>query len=196
LLESSFVFEGKKAGDGCSASPALSKVHSYLDILMKKHFGKRRSHGNVNLTLTIPGMKGKDEEAAYEGVRKELNDDKHKEFYEEKLKGIKQGKDSFGEVYCSGEEGLVCVLQPPECMDCWGGWQVKGSCRSCGDEEVKGNAELREACHPEEEKEGQNGKGAKKKGGGGGVSACAQMSSHFIAAVGLLVTTLFGNFRW
>jgi hypothetical protein len=52
--------------------------------------------------------------------------DKRKKFFEETLKRIKdhayQKDRSFEEVYCSMEEGLVC-------MD--------GSCRDCGDEEVR-----------------------------------------------------------
>jgi hypothetical protein len=52
-LESSFIFEGKKAGDECSANPELSKARSYLDILLKKHFGADAA-GNFSLILTSP----------------------------------------------------------------------------------------------------------------------------------------------
>jgi hypothetical protein len=41
----SFVFEGKKVGDGCSASPALSKARFHFDNLMKATFGNQT--GNV-----------------------------------------------------------------------------------------------------------------------------------------------------
>jgi hypothetical protein len=54
--------------------------------------------------------------------------DKHRIFYE--------GKESFREVYCSREDGLVC--NDGECRDCW--W----------DEWVMKNTDLREACYPEE----------------------------------------------
>jgi hypothetical protein len=146
FLQSSFVFEGKKVGVECSASPAMSKARSYVDVLMGKHFGRNTSEGNVD--LATPGTdEGKEDELKYEGVRRELNDEKNKEFYKEKLKGIQDGKHTFQEIYCSREEGLVCVLQPKQCRDC-SKEEVMGSCRSCGDEEVKKNAELREACHP------------------------------------------------
>jgi hypothetical protein len=40
------------------------------------------------------------------GVGKSL---KQRKFYVEKMKGIKEEKNTFGEVYCSREEGLVCM---------------------------------------------------------------------------------------
>jgi hypothetical protein len=62
-----------------------------------------------------------------------------------------------------------------------------------GDEEVKGNTELREACHPEEHGGRLTEKNTSGAQGGGG-----QLSSELTAAVvGLLVvSTLFGNFGW
>jgi hypothetical protein len=95
-----------------------------------------------------------------------------RKWWEEKLAAIQEGEELVGEVFCSEEEGLVCV--------------------GCGDAEVKRNADLREACHPE--KAG----GHRKVGGGGSAGARdgKQMSSHSIAAVGLLLSTQFGNFRW
>jgi hypothetical protein len=117
-------------------------------------------------------------------VRRELNDEKNKEFYKEKLKGIQDGKHTFEEIYCSREEGLVCVLQPKQCRDC-SKEEVMGSCRSCGDEEVKKNAELREACHP-----------AKAGGGSTGTHDGKQIEEFAAVILGLVFSTLFGNFRW
>jgi hypothetical protein len=165
MLESSFVFEGKKAGEDCSASPGLSKARYHLDLLMKNHFGGRK---NGSVSLTTPGKEGKEEEAAYKGMRKELNDKKN--FYEDKLRAIEGGKISLGEVYCSREGGLVCL-------------EGKWKCVECGDEDVKKNAELREVCGLKEEEGGWNGKGEKKGGGSSGVQG-GQQKSEFIAAVG------------
>jgi hypothetical protein len=148
FLESSFVFEGKKFGDECSASPELSKVRAYVDILMKKHFGSR-NHGNVSLTLTIPGMEGEDEKL-YEEVKAELMSGKHKEWFEEKLKGLWEWKNTFEEVYCSREDGLICV---------------QGKCRDCGVEAVRKDEDLEEACYPVEE---GGRRGGRQEGGGGG----------------------------
>jgi hypothetical protein len=123
--------------------------------------------------LASPWKEGPEEEAKYEGVVGELNADEG--WWEEKLVGIEDGKWSFGEVYCSREEGLVCS---------------EGSCVDCGDERVKNNTQLREACHPEEDG------GGRKKGGGGGSSGPkgGQQSSKFTAVIlGLLLSTLF---RW
>jgi hypothetical protein len=122
FLESSFVFEGKKVGDNCTASTGLSKSRAYLDVLMKKHFGgKTKVNGSVS--LTTPGMEGEEEESLYEGVKAELS-----------------GKGSIGvsesdldKVFCSREEGLVCV---------------EGKCKDCGDEVVKRDENAMEACHP------------------------------------------------
>jgi hypothetical protein len=44
-------------------------------------------------------------------------------------------KEGFEEVYCSMEEGLVCM---------------EGKCRACGDEGVKNNTDLKEACDGKE----------------------------------------------
>jgi hypothetical protein len=66
----------------------------------------------------------------------------------------------------------------------------------CGDEGVKWNAELSEACNP-----GKGGGGRKTGGGGGGGSSGGpgggQQSSELTVGVvvGLIVSTLFGNFR-
>jgi hypothetical protein len=82
---------------------------------MGKHLDGRR-----NVSLATAGMEeGKEEEAKYEGVRGELNDKKQRSWWEEKLAGIKEEKWkwTFGEVYCSREEGLVCS---------------EGKCRSLG----------------------------------------------------------------
>jgi hypothetical protein len=176
FLESSYVFEGKKVGDGCSARPALSKARAYVELLMKAHFGPRKEDANVS--LATPGKEGGEEERLYEAVRGEMNDEKNKDLYEETFDGIKEGEELFGEVYCSSEEGLVCV---------------KGNCVKCGDEDVERNEELSEACNP--------GKGEGHRKGGGGSSGAqggGQMSSELTAAaVGLLLlSTLFGNFRW
>jgi hypothetical protein len=143
FLESSFVFERKKAGDECSASPELSKARSYLDVLMRKHFGSRKD-GDFGLILTTPWKEGKQDEVKYEAGTGESNlDEKHWKWWEEKLKGIKEGKDTFGEVYCSREEGIVCT---------------EGKCRKCGDERVKNNTDLSEACDPETEGHGKGKK--------------------------------------
>jgi hypothetical protein len=47
FLESSFVFEGKKPGEDCTASPGLSEARSYLHVLMKKHFRTRKDDGGL-----------------------------------------------------------------------------------------------------------------------------------------------------
>jgi hypothetical protein len=100
----------------------MSKARAYLDILMGKHFNRRS-----NVSLATPGMEdGKEVELKYEGVRGELNDEKNKEFYEQKLKGILKGKNTFEEFYCSREEGLLCMDR---------------SCVGCGEAEVKRNAD-------------------------------------------------------
>jgi hypothetical protein len=105
---------------------------------MKKHFGKSKDDGG--LSLSTPGKEGEEEERMYEGVRAELTGEKNA-FYEEKLKGIGKEKvikerngrweESFEEVYCSREEGLICM---------------EGKCVDCGDEGVKNNTDLKEAC--------------------------------------------------
>jgi hypothetical protein len=177
FLESSFVFEKKKAGERCSASPGLSKARAYLDILMKKHFGRRNEDANVS--LSTPGMEGEEEESLYDAVRSEVKYNR-REFYEEKLKGIEEGKKSFGEVYCSREEGLVCV---------------EGKCRSCGDERVRGNEDLEEACHPEE---GGGGRGRKGRAGGSDGSSGTQkdgkQSSELSVLLGIVssIAVMFG----
>jgi hypothetical protein len=134
FLESSYVFEGKKVGDGCNASPALSKARAYVNILMRKHFGPRKEDANVS--LATPGMEGAEEERLYNAVTEDLNDEKNKNFYKEKLKGIEEAKETLDWIYCSREEGLVCM---------------KGNCAKCGDEDVKRYKELSEACNPGQE---------------------------------------------
>jgi hypothetical protein len=149
LVESSFVFEGKKVGDGCNVSLALSKARFHLDNLMKATFGNHT--GNVGLMLNTPGKEeGPEDEMKYEAVRGELNDDEQqREFYKEKLKGIGDDKHDFEEVYCSRKERLVCL---------------EGSCRDCGDEGVRENKELSETCDP---KKGGGGVNVKKEKKGG-----------------------------
>jgi hypothetical protein len=175
FLESSFVLEGKKAGDNCSATPELSKARFHLDVLMKKHFGKRK------LSLRSGGMvEGPEDEAAYEGVRAELSDDKQRKFYEEKLMGIEMEKKmSFGEVYCSREEGLVCVE-----------WK----CRPCGEERVRKNEDLREACDLKDDG-GKGGgssstEGSTGKKGSSGAQNGKLMSPEFTAILGMFFTIL------
>jgi hypothetical protein len=169
FLDSSFVFERKKAGDECSANPGLSKARSYLDILMGKHFGRGKEEDYFVLSLASPWKEGPEEEAKYEAVAGELNADG--KWWEEKLGGIEDGKWSFGEVYCSREEGLACS---------------EGKCVECGDERVKNNTQLREACDPEEVRGYRKGRSSGAKGG--------EQSSKFTAVIlGLLVSTLF---RW
>jgi hypothetical protein len=172
FLESSFVFEGKKSGDNCSATPELSKARFHLDVLMKKHFGKRK------LSLRSGGMvEGPEDEAAYEAVRAELSDDKQRKFYEEKLMGIeKEKKMSFGEVYCSREEGLVCVE-----------WK----CRPCGEERVRKNEDLVEACDLKDDG-GKGGfsstEGSTRKKGSSGAQNGKLMSPEFTAILGMFFT--------
>jgi hypothetical protein len=128
FLESSFVFEGKKVGDNCNASTGLSKARAYVDILMQKHFGgKTNVSGSVS--MTTPGMKGEEEESLYEEVKADLSGGD-----QGMLQEIWGGSD-LSKVFCSREEGLVCV---------------EGKCRDCGDEVVKRDKELMKACHPEE----------------------------------------------
>jgi hypothetical protein len=118
---------------------------------------------------------GKEEEAKYEAVRGELNhDEKHWKWWEEKLSGIKDVKNSFGEVYCSREEGLVCMEE---------------KCRKCGDERVKNNTDLSEVCDPEEVGGGHR---KRKKG----KSSPGKQSSEFAVILGILVSTMLGSFWW
>jgi hypothetical protein len=163
FLESSFVLQKKKAGDECSASPELIKARAYLHLLMKKHFG------NVSgiVSLTTPGMEGSEDEIAYEAARAELNG--NRTWWEEKLMGIKDGKDSFGEVYCSREEGLVCV---------------EGKCRDCGDERVGKNKDLKEVCGRKDD-EGSDSSGIQQ----------GRMWEIMVIS-GMVSTTLLGSFRW
>jgi hypothetical protein len=49
FLESSYVFEGKKVGDECSARAELSKARAYVELLMKAHFGGKKEDANVSL---------------------------------------------------------------------------------------------------------------------------------------------------
>jgi hypothetical protein len=193
FLESSFVLENKKVGDECSASSELSKARTYLDVLMKKHFGSR-DHGNVSLTLTIPGMEGAEDERLYEEVKAELMSGKHKEWWEEKLKGTWRWKNTFEEVYCSREEGLVCV---------------EGNCKDCGVEAVRKNEDLEEACYPDEEgheraKGGEEGSSSEGSTGreGSSESSGAQKDRKLISKFTALFlgvvcsTVMLGSFRW
>jgi hypothetical protein len=78
------------SGDNCSATPELSQGRFHLDVLMKKHFGKRK------LSLDSGWMDDGEEEdeRLYEGVRAELTDDKQRKFYEKKLMGIENNEKS------------------------------------------------------------------------------------------------------
>jgi hypothetical protein len=179
FLESSFVFEGQKAGDNCSAWPGLSKARYHLDLLMKAHFGEKKDGG---ISLTTPGKETKEEETAYEGVRRELKDKKN--FYEDKLGGIEAEKQLFWEVYCSREEGLVCM---------------GGKCVKCGDEGMEEDGELMEVCGLKKGGGGGGGKGggAPPSDESSGAQGGGQLSSELAAAVvGIVVSTLLGNFRW
>jgi hypothetical protein len=134
FLESSYVFEKKKAGDKCNERPRLSRARSYLHRLMKNHFNGSRE--DYRISLTTPGGKDGDE-IAYEGVRAQL--DKHRDWWDEKLDGIWERLSTFRDFYvCSIEEELVCR-------------DYYGRCVDCGDERVKKNEDLMEACHPDEE---------------------------------------------
>jgi hypothetical protein len=134
FLESSYVFEKKKAGDKCNERPKLSRARSYLHRLMKNHFNGSREDNRIS--LTTPGGKDEDE-IAYEGVRAQL--DKHRDWWDEKLDGIWERLSTFRDFYfCSIEEELVCR-------------DYYGRCVDCGDERVKKNEDLMEACHPDEE---------------------------------------------
>jgi hypothetical protein len=162
FLESSYVFEGKKAGDNCNASTYFSKARAYVDVLMKKHFGGK-TNVSGSLSLTTPGMEGEGEESLYEEVRAELSDDKYRMLYMEKLNGI--SRYDMYKVFCSREEELLCV---------------EGKCRDCGDEVVKRNEDLMEACHPKNE---------------GGKDRKLMMSPEFTVILGIF-STILGSFRW
>jgi hypothetical protein len=177
FLESSFVLEKKKVGDNCTASTELGKARAYLDVLMRKHFGKRNNNGIVS--LTTPGKEGKEDEIAYEAAKADVTD-KRKGFFEKTLNTIvahDRQKDSFEEVYCSMEEGLVC-------MD--------GSCRDCEDEEVKRNADLMEDCNLKEEGRGKKEDGKKKDSSG------AQEGRRIskLTILGICASTIFEMFWW
>jgi hypothetical protein len=134
---------------------------------MKNHFG-----GRSNVSLATPGVEGVDDERRYKAV-------KNQKWWDEKLAAIREGEELFGEVFCSRKEAekkLVCLDR---------------SCVKCGDEEVKRNADLKEACHPEKAIARKTGGGSSGAQGGG------QQSSELTAAVvvGLLLSTRFGNFR-
>jgi hypothetical protein len=173
FLESSFVFEQKNVGDKCSASPGLIKARAYLNVLMKVHFRKR---DDGNISLSTPGMEGVEEEKLYEAVRAQLNDDNHKKWWEDKLKGIEKGKSLFWEVYCSREKGLICVER---------------KCTDCGNEEVKKNENLFEACHPEEVP-----KGKRKEGDGSSGAQDGKYMPEFTPALGVLCSTILPSIRW
>jgi hypothetical protein len=199
FLESSYVFERKKAGDDCTANHGLNKARAYANVTMKKHFGKLNISGT--LSLTVPGKETKEEEAAYEGVRADLFGEQ-RDWWEKKLfKYVEVGKNTgvkgslFEEVYCSREEGLVCV---------------DGSCKDCGDEEVGKT----EACHPDKEgilrpededeereegssttsTEGRSSATGKENSAGGGQDG--QRSSEVSVILGIVCSSIVGSFRW
>jgi hypothetical protein len=193
FLESSYVFERKKVGDDCTASQALNKARAYLNVTMKKHFGKLNVSGS--LSLTVPGKETKEEEAAYERVRADLFGESWY-WWEKKLfkhMNVKSYGFEFEEVYCSREEGLVCV---------------DGICKDCGDEEVGKT----EACHPDkegvlrkEDEEGEEGSSStstegrssatgKENSAGGGQDG--QRSSEVSVILGILCSSIVGSFRW
>jgi hypothetical protein len=151
LLESSYVFEKKKAGDKCDARSWTSKSRAYIDVLMKKHFGKLNVTVSGADSLTVPGMEAKEEEMAYEAARADLYG-KQGSWWEKKI-SIRRDKGRFDDEYCSREEGLICVDIPND---------YKGRCKDCGDEEVGKS----EACHPDEE--GYLRKEEEEEGGGEG----------------------------
>jgi hypothetical protein len=91
-LESSYVFERKKAGDRCNWW-GRRNPRSYLQLLMSKHFGNITVNGNDS--LTVPGMETKEEEAAYEGVRAQLYGE-HREWWKAKLLVIRMKKELRG----------------------------------------------------------------------------------------------------
>jgi hypothetical protein len=177
FLESSYVFEGKRRGRSCSASPRLSRSRAYLHRLMEKHFGKMNVSGS--LSLTTPGKEGgnEEEEAAYEGVRAELSG-KHRKWFESKLQGIEEWKEDFGEVYCSREEGLICV--DGGCWGCEGGWENKLIMEACNLEEVPKEEEE----HEEEEK----GSSGKKVGSSGAQDG--KHFSEFTTILGIVCSTI------
>jgi hypothetical protein len=190
VLESSFVFEEKKAGGKCFAEPGANKARAYLQVLMKKHFGKMNVSGS--LSLTTPGLEGPEDEIAYKAATVEMTQ-KHGRWYAEKVKGLWNEPDAYFRTFCSREEGLVCV-------------PIKGevnmfSCRDCGDEEVKKYKDLMEACHPEEvpkeeEKEEERHEGSHfgKKGSSDGAQ---QDGKHIYALTASLaiVSTISRMFR-
>jgi hypothetical protein len=170
FLESSFVLEKKKVGDNCTAGWWLGEARAYLDVLMRKHFGKTNHNGNVS--LTTPGKEGKEDEIAYEAAKADVTD-KRKKFFEETLNWIKAAGDrSFEEVYCSMEEGLVC-------MD--------GSCRDCEDEEVRKNKYLMKDCNLKEE-----GRGKKDSSGAQERRRILKLTT----ILGICASTIFEMFWW
>jgi hypothetical protein len=145
-----------------------------------------RRKEDANVSLATPGREGGEEERLYKAVKDEMNDEKNKEFYEEKLKGIEEGDELFAQIYCSREEGLVCM------------WR---KCVKCVDEDVKRNEELSEACHPGKVEGGGHRKkgssGNPSSGGQGGRQQIIQEFAVFAAVIlGLLVSTPFGSFGW
>jgi hypothetical protein len=173
FLESSFVLEKKKVGDNCTVSWWLGEARAYLDVLMRKHFGKRNNNGNVS--LTTPGREEKEDEIAYEAAKADATD-KRQKFFEETLNRIKdhayQKDRSFEEVYCSMEEGLVC-------MD--------GSCRDCEDEEVRKNKYLMKDCNLKEE-----GRGKKDSSGAQERRRILKLTT----ILGICASTIFEMFWW
>jgi hypothetical protein len=183
FLESSFVFEKKKVWDNCSASPELGKARVYVDVLMRKHFGKRNQDGDVD--LATPGKERKEDEIAYEAAQADVT--QREEFFKEKLKtliGWDNRKVSFEDVYCSMDEGLVC-------MD--------GRCRDCEDENVKWKKDLMEDCNLKEEGRGRSDDGKKKSDGKRKVSSGAQEGrqiSKLTMILGICASTIFEMFWW
>jgi hypothetical protein len=195
FLESSYVFQRKKVGDDCTASQWLNKARAYLNVTVKKHFGKLNISGT--LSLTVPGKETKEEEAAYEEVRADLFGKQWKWWGKKMFKNIKTGVKHwyFEEVYCSREEGLVCV---------------DGKCKDCGDEEVGKT----EACHPDKEgvlrpededeereegsstsTEGHSSATGKENSAGGGQDG--QRSSEVSVILGIVFcSSIVGSFRW
>jgi hypothetical protein len=171
--------EKKKVGDNCTASRKLGKARAYLDVLMRKHFGKRNNNGNVS--LTTPGKEGKEDEIAYEAAKADVTN-KRKKFFKEMLNMIvinykpKESYD-FEDVYCSMEEGLVCIDE---------------RCRDCGDEEVKKDEDLMEDCNLKEEGRGKKEDGKKKDSSG---AQEPRQISKLTTILGFASTTL-EMFRW
>jgi hypothetical protein len=90
-------------------------------------------------------VEGRDEERRYKAVKEEMNDEGRRKWWEEKLDAIQEENGWFLQVFCSREEGLVCLDR---------------KCVECEDEGVRGNSDLRKACH--QEKVGGGSSGARR----------------------------------